>query len=119
MSNAIQENWVIINYDLGLKGDYESLYSFLDNKDAVDCGNSSGAFEFNFIGGSELSHEDKIEQVKTEIESHVSLSKGDRVYIIVHDKNGQPRGTFIFGHRQRPIWEGYGTKTEDDDPPPF
>lgn len=114
MSKAIQENWVILNYDFGLKGDYESLYSFLDNQEAIDCGNSSGAFEFNFSGGLDLSHEEKTEQIKQEIESKVSLKKGDRIYVIVHDKNGQPKGSFIYGHRQRPIWEGYGSKTEED-----
>lgn len=118
MSIPIQENWVILNYDFGLKGDYDSLYSFLDNLDAIDCGNSTGAFEFSFSGGSDLTHEEKTEQVKIEVESNVRLNKGDRVYLIVHDKNGQPRGSFIYGHRQRPVWEGYGSKTEDD-PLPF
>lgn len=114
MSGAIQENWVILNYDLGLKGDYESLYSFLDMQNAIDCGNSSGAFEFNFSGGSDLSHSEKMEQIKKEIELKVSLKKGDRIYTIVHDKKGVAIGTFIYGHRQRPIWEGYGNKTAKD-----
>ncbi|WP_282118064.1 hypothetical protein [Maribacter aquivivus] len=114
MSKAIQENWVVLNYDFGLKGDYESLYSFLDNQNALDCGNSSSAFEFNFSGGSDLSHQEKIEQIKIEIEKKVSLKKGDRIYVIVHDKHGAAIGSFIYGHRQRPVWEGYGSKSDEE-----
>lgn len=118
MDRPIQENWVILNYDFGLKGDYETLYGFLDNRNAIDCGNSTGAFEFNFSGGSDLTHEEKIEQIQKLIEDKILLTKGDRIYIIVHDKNGQPKGSFIYGHRQRPVWEGYGSRTEKD-PLPF
>ena len=114
MSKAIQENWVILNFDFGLKGDYESLYSFLDNANALECGNSCAAFEFNLTGGADLTHEEKIEQVKEEITSNVSLTKGDRLYVIVHDKNGAAKGSFIYGHRQRPTWEGYGNKSKED-----
>ncbi|WP_339730017.1 hypothetical protein [Maribacter stanieri] len=116
MSNPIQENWVILNYDFGLKGDYETLYAFLDNQNAIDCGNSAAAFDFTFMG-KDLSYQDKIDQIKNKIEDKVSLKKGDRIYIIVHNEKGQPRGTFIFGHRKTAAWEGYGNKSNDDSLP--
>ena len=118
MSKAIQENWVILNYDFGLKGDYESLYSFLDNLNATECGKACAAFEYDFIGGSDLTHAQKIEQIKKKVEEKVTIHKGDRIYVIVHDKLGTAIGGFIFGHRQRPDWEGYGSK-EDKDELPF
>lgn len=107
------EDYVILNFDLGLKGDYESLYRLLDNLNAQDCGNSTCVFRFNY-SGRDLDYNEKFSQLRKELEEKVSLKKGDRIYSIVHNKNGVPRGTFLYGHRQRPIWEGYGDKKEDD-----
>lgn len=116
MSNPIQENWVILNYDFGLKGDYETLYAFLDNQNAVDCGNATAAFEFSFRGKN-LSYHDKFSRIKSRIEESVSIKKGDRIYVIVHNEKGQSRGGFIYGHRKTAAWEGYGDKSNDDSMP--
>lgn len=43
-------NIVILNFDLGVRGDYDSLYAFLNNNKALDCGNSNSAFEYHFKG---------------------------------------------------------------------
>lgn len=113
MSISIQSKWVLLNYDFGLKGDYETLYIFLDNQNALDCGSSTAAFEYNF-SGKDLNHQDKIDQIAEVIKEKVKLKKGDRIYVIVHNDSGQPRGTFIYGHRKTAPWEGYGEKETDD-----
>ena len=105
-------NIVILNYDLGIQGDYDSLYAFLDNHNALDCGNSNCFFKFNFVG-NDLSHSDKFKQLKETIESDVDIEKKDRIYVIVHDDENTPRGTFIFGRRKTPVWEGYGDKKDE------
>ena len=109
-------NWIILNFDLGLKGDYESLYRFLDNNKAQDCCNSNCAFEFPF-SNNKLNHSEKFIEVKSVLEDNVSLKRGDRIYCIVHNEEGIPRGSFLYGHRQRPVWEGYGEKNKEDDLP--
>ena len=35
---------VWLSYDLGIKGDYESLYSWLDKQKALECGDSIATF---------------------------------------------------------------------------
>ena len=58
-------NYVILNFDLGIRGEYDSLYTFLDKNKALDCGNSNCAFEYHFKG-TDLSFEDKFIQLKKE-----------------------------------------------------
>lgn len=36
-----------LSYDFGVKGDYESLYAWLDNHGAKECGNNSAALEYD------------------------------------------------------------------------
>lgn len=109
-------NIVIFNFDLGVRGEYDNLYIFLDSNKALDCGNSNCVFEYHFKGLN-LDYEDKFQQLKNGIETAVSLSKNDRIYAIVHNEEGVPRGKFLFGQRKTPIWDGYAKKDEDDNLP--
>jgi hypothetical protein len=108
--------FVILNYDLGIRGEYDNLYIFLDTNKAIDCGNSNCAFEYHFKGLN-LDYEDKFNQLKEDLDSIISFSKNDRVYVIVHNDEGKPRGKFIFGQRKTPIWDGYAQKEQDDNLP--
>ncbi len=47
-------NIVILNFDLGVRGDYDSLYAFLNNNKVLDCGNSNSAFEYHFKGNKTI-----------------------------------------------------------------
>jgi len=40
---------VWISYDLGIKGDYQGLYSWLDDHDAIECGNSVAFIQFEVL----------------------------------------------------------------------
>ena len=99
------EKHIVLNYDLGLRGDYTNLFAFLDDMKAVDCGNCNAAFAMNFsqdlfdIIYDELSHI---------ISGRVNLETTDRIYMIVTDATGSMKGRFISGSRRRPLWEGYG-----------
>tara|TARA_R110001592_G_scaffold9723_6_gene51511 strand:+ start:866 stop:1189 length:324 start_codon:yes stop_codon:yes gene_type:complete len=106
----------VLNYDLGIRGNYDKLYAFLDNQDALDCGNANCAFQFDFRG-SALNHNDKFKQLEEELEKTMTFEKKDRIYVIVYNTEGEPRGKFLFGQRKTPIWDGYGTKEQDDDLP--
>lgn len=112
----IHSRIVILNFDLGIRGDYDNLYAFLDNNNALDCGNSNCVFEYHFKG-TDLKYEDKFQQLKEEIEGIISFNRNDRIYTIVHNEEGVPRGKFLFGQRKTPIWDGYGKKDDDDDLP--
>lgn len=109
--------FVILNFDLGIRGDYDNLYIFLDKNNAIDCGNSNCVFQYKF-SGSDLNYDDKFNQILDSINKVVTFSKNDRIYVIVHNEEGNPKGKFIIGQRKTPVWDGYAIK-EDDDNLPF
>lgn len=94
-----------LSYDLGIRGDYESLYSWLDDHEAKECGDSVASFRFSHEEG------DLPEALKTELEREVSLNKHSRIYV-AYKENGKLKGRFIFGRRKRAPWEGYGSHQE-------
>jgi hypothetical protein len=116
MKTEIYPNFVILNFDLGIRGEYDNLYVFLDNNKALDCGNANCAFDYHFKG-TNLDFEDKFEQLKSDIEKTVTFGKNDRIYAIVHNEEGIPRGKFIFGQRKTPIWDGFAKKEANDSLP--
>lgn len=101
-----------ISYDLGLKGDYTGLYTFLDSVQAKECGDSIAFFHKDY-------REDFINALKKDIEKYVTFSKTDRIYVIyLDDDTKKVKGKFLYGGRKRAPWEGYATKntslTEED-----
>lgn len=114
--NIDYSNIVILNYDLGIRGDYDKLYVFLDTYEASDCGNSNCVFQYKF-NGKDLTHNEKFEQLSTKLSETITFSRTDRIYVIVHDEHGKPKGKFLFGQRKTPIWDGYAVKEDDSDLP--
>jgi hypothetical protein len=89
-----------LSFDLGLKGDYEGLYSWLDRHGARECVRDV-AFLRVEPGRTPLT-----EYVKQELERHVTLNKSDRIYI-VYKVDDKMKGTFLFGNRKPSPWAGY------------
>lgn len=99
-----------LSFDLGVRGDYSSLYAWLDDHGAEECGSSVATLRFTYDS-------DLIESLKSEIENEISLSKQSRVYV-VYKESGKSKGKYIFGRRKRSPWDGYGTlrgRVDDDD----
>jgi hypothetical protein len=101
-----------ISFDLGLKGDYSSLYTWLDNYSAVECGN--GLAFFNYNTSSMSNTEDLIKSLSESLKATVKLSKSDRVYVIWKHSSGKMKGKFLNGRRRQAPWEGYGEIDRDD-----
>ncbi len=100
--SKMEKKTVFLSYDLGFKGDYPGLYTFLDKHEAKECGNGLAVFEFP------ISEDDFISELKNEIESVAHLEKSDRLYIIWRDETtGKVKGKFLQGNRTRAPWEGY------------
>jgi len=92
-----------ITYDLGLKGDYAGLYTWLDTVGAKECGDSIAVFTKEYEG-------ELVEAVKTEMLNFMTLGKTDRIYLIhLDNQTGKVKGNFVFGGRKRAAWEGYAT----------
>ena len=101
-----------ISYDLGVRGDYEGLYTWLADHGAKDCGDNLGILVFEFTGNV-------IEAIEKDIKKTVDVTKKTRIYVIWRDKSTKKmKGRFIFGRRRSPPWTGYATNetvVEDDE----
>jgi len=108
---ATKKKSIWITYDLGLKGNYAALFTFLDNHKAIECGNGTAYFIYENEKG--LDSEDLIEKLQNELEELVIPSSSDRIYVIWRDDD-KPittvKGRFLFGSRKTPPWNGYSTK---------
>ncbi|NLJ26497.1 MAG: hypothetical protein GX433_00585 [Deltaproteobacteria bacterium] len=93
---------VWISYDLGVKGDYEGLYAWLDNHDAKECGNSVATLEYDYSN-------DFIEEMQNDLSQNINLAKHDRIYVIWRE-DGKMKGKFLFGKRKAAPWSGYGSQ---------
>lgn len=93
---------VWICYDLGVKGDYEGLYAWLDDQNAKECGNNVATLEYECTN-------DLVEELQKEISQNVALAKHDRIYIIWREER-KAKGKFLFGKRKAAPWSGYGSQ---------
>ena len=101
------ESLIWLSFDLGVSGDYEGMYAWLDDHEAKECGSSVAALKFSY-------EEDLAASLKTEIENAVALNKRSRVYLIY--RAGKTRkGRYIIGGRRSAPWDGYGTHEGYDD----
>jgi hypothetical protein len=100
-------NRVWISFDLGVDGDYEGIYRWLDRRGAVECGDSCASLLWDQQAGV-------VEQaVKRDLKRSVKLRNRDRVYIIFQDHQGKYKGKFIFGGRKKSApWAGYAMSGE-------
>ena len=105
------ESFVWMSYDLGVSGDYEGLYTWLDNHKAKECGNSVACFWFSHVG-------DVLTSLKVEIEGAASLNKRSRIYVVYTDTEGT-KGRFIIGGRKGAPWDGFGMHEADSDDQAF
>lgn len=89
-----------LSYDLGVRGDYEGLYVWLANHDAVECGDSFAYFTTEIKGSNVAS------SVTTDLKESVKFAPRDRIYIIWRQGH-TIKGRFILGRRKNPPWVEY------------
>ena len=107
-----------LSYDLGLRGDYQSLYRMLDNLGADEMGNSAATFMYEAQGIDD--DECLLNSLKKEIEKYLVVDNNTRIYVIrAIKKDGnieKIRGTFLYGNRKSNPWKGCGdSDTPKDD----
>ena len=102
---------VWISYDLGVKGDYQGLYAWLDDQKAIECGNNVA-----FIRYTTTSEKKLLADLKKDLQEHVEFKSGDRIYVVRRetvDEGEKVSGKFIIGKRRANSWKGYGSSTDD------
>ena len=96
-----------LSYDLGLKGDYKGLYTFLDSVEAKECGDSVAFFKKDYS-------DNFFEELKSDLKNVANLSSTDRIYVVCtyvsSNNTREAKGRFLFGGRKRSPWEGYAIK---------
>lgn len=110
MSAKTQDNQatiVWIGFDLGIGGDYEGMFAWLDGHDAKDCGE-----ELAVLTLPRSSNPADI--LRKSIAESVKVDKATRIYIVYRDtETNKNVGKFLFGGRKQPRWAGYAQKFED------
>jgi len=97
-----------ISYDLGIDGDYESLYHWLDSKSARECGDNIAVLSYEYSNSL-------LSDIKRDLKKSVGLRDKDRVYIIYRDKKTKLlKGKFIVGKRKLAPWKGYSGVISED-----
>ena len=92
-----------LSYDLGVNGDYEGLYSWLDTHGAKECGSSVAFLKYAHEG-------DLAAALIDDMQAAVSLDRRSRVYLI-HNRMGR----YLFGRRKSAPWEGFGDNGDDEE----
>jgi hypothetical protein len=96
-----------ISYDLGVRGDYEGLYAWLDEHGAQECGDSLAFLRYVHTGSP-------IAALKKEIKQALHTSRQTRIYLVYREPGTKSlKGAFILGGRRAAPWSGYGS----DGPP--
>ncbi|MBI4647056.1 MAG: hypothetical protein HY738_10825 [Bacteroidia bacterium] len=105
----MKKNYLWLSYDLGLKGDYQNLYAWLDNHNAKECGDSIAFIE-------EYSYKnDFFIEIKQDILKNVEIKKTDRIYIITKNSENFFQGRFINGSRKNNApWSGFGNTSKGE-----
>ena len=99
-----------ISYDLGVRGDYEGMYAWLDQHKAKECGDSLALLTYRYSGGV------LVDALKADLGESVETNKRTRMYVIYHDdKTKKAKGHFLFGGRRIPPWAGVSGQGQDED----
>lgn len=94
---------VWLSYDLGTLGDYDGLYSWLDDHDAEECGQSVATLTYEY-------ENDALQELNEELDRSVELDRKSRIYVMFRDQvENRAVGRFIKGRRKQAPWTGYGS----------
>lgn len=104
-----------ISYDLGLRGNYDQLYAWLDKQGARECGDSVATFLSkktraeivkDLANVLDLSGEQKStgsRGTSALLYGEKPIGQSPRIYIITMKEGGK----FVFGRRKPAPWTGY------------
>ena len=94
-----------LSFDLGIGGDFENMYAWLEDHQAKECGTGI-AYVPSYEYEGEL-----LESLNSDISEKVQLDQRSRVYVIFTDE-GRAKGGYLKGKRRAPPWTGYGSSSE-------
>jgi hypothetical protein len=96
------KNFVWVSFDLGVKGDYEGMYAWLDAHGAKECADSVACFWYDHAS------KDLLQDMKEDLSKSVELDN-------YRDVRGEMKGSFILGRRRNAPWVGVAATGEQDE----
>jgi hypothetical protein len=90
-----------LSFDLGVNGDYEGMYAWLDEHAAKECGDSMALVQFPTEG-------DVVSTVRKDIKKTVKCTPRTRVYMVYRGDGDKIKGVWLIGSRKQAPWTGYG-----------
>lgn len=105
------EKRIWITFDLGVRGDYDRLYQWLDSHEAVECGNGVATLSYKF-NTQEETFEGIFDEIRKDLQNAITIDAKTKIYVLVglNNDNGSTGGGFIFGSRRSAPWDGYAQK---------
>ncbi|MGA2213235.1 MAG: hypothetical protein ABSH31_08175 [Bryobacteraceae bacterium] len=92
---------VWVSYDFGVQGDYEGMYSWLDEHQAKECGDNLAFLNYEYAGPL-------LEALASDLKRSVEITKRTRIYVIYREQESKKmKGSFIFGGRKAAPWSGF------------
>jgi hypothetical protein len=101
------KRYIWLSFDLGVNGDYEGMYAWLDDHHAKECGDSFAYLTFE-------SKRDIAQAVLKDLKKTVHTTRNSRIYLVYLNEQGKAKGKFILGSRKSAPWTGYGAVSEEE-----
>jgi hypothetical protein len=101
---------VWLSFDLGVSGDYDGMYRWLADHNAVECGDGFALVRIDPLEFPKFP-DGLLEDIAMDVEID---SKKMRIYIVWKDHE-QSKGRFIVGNRRQAPWAGYGIQNGQED----
>ena len=89
---------------MGVGGDYENLYQWLDDHKAKLCSNGTACFNYDFPENA-----DGDEMLKKDLLQKISTKPGNILYLVRKNNEQNVVGSFLYGKRQAAPWVGFGS----------
>lgn len=105
------KKFVLLSFDLGIDGDYRSMYAWLDDHEAKECGDGVAWLHYDCPNGKQSFEQ----SLKSSLEDSVKFGERSRVYALHRSEDGKIKGRFIFGRRKSAPWVGFGRHGEADE----
>lgn len=93
---------IYLSFDLGLRGDYDGLYAWLDKYKAKECGAGLALLDYPDTGTEFM------ETLEKELLHEVAFDNNDRLYVVWRENDGSKlKGKFLRGNRKSAPWVGF------------
>ena len=102
---------IFICFDFGLRGDFEGLYQWLDEKEAQERGYGIAVIKNYSVEAQIKTDLDFLNAVKLELSKVLKIGNSDRIYLIWNSFEGNKiKSGFLYGKGKQSPWTGFAQK---------